>query len=298
MEPLLATASLLPSYETAVFSEYIAFLPITALLLATLAPFTNGKKSWPALALVLIGLLLALGRFNLISYGYARLPGFDLFRVPARWLILYSLGISLLAGLGLQTLITAHKERKPAVERPLYSLLSTLPILTLLIWGYLALPLSRWLPLGAESPLAAPTTLTLLAIFTELILASILIYDLSRRCTTFPLPLFLFTLSLASLYFASRDLPYNNLTTAEAYHDQRPPSLRLAAETLGQPAPARFLSLSEIFFDPGDQAEIDTIYRDIPLDPSPIRLHDSDQNQRDHRPQLVDGLQPALTRRL
>ena len=55
-------------------------------------------------------------------------------------------------------------------------------------------------------------------------------------------------------------LPYNWLTTPEAYADMRPSSLRLQAETADRPLPGRFLSLSQIFFDPGDLAEIETIY--------------------------------------
>ncbi len=62
------------------------------------------------------------------------------------------------------------------------------------------------------------------------------------------------------LYLGSRSLPYNNLTTPEAYFDLRPPINRLQVESGG--VPARFLSLSGIFFESGDQAEIDSIYKE------------------------------------
>jgi hypothetical protein len=71
---------------------------------------------------------------------------------------------------------------------------------------------------------------------------------------------FLILLTLASLYISSRSLPYNHPTTPEAFFDLRPPSTRLLAGNREAVVPDRFLSLSNIFFDPGDQGEIDTIY--------------------------------------
>ena len=70
----------------------------------------------------------------------------------------------------------------------------------------------------------------------------------------------LYLVVLLSLFGASRTLPYNNLTTPEAYFDWRPPIARLQTDTAVPPG--RLLSLSDIFFDPGDQAEIDAIYAD------------------------------------
>lgn len=63
------------------------------------------------------------------------------------------------------------------------------------------------------------------------------------------------TLVVAVLWLGSRGLPYDRLTTPEAYFDLRPPQARLAA--LATPAPCcrafprasppdRFLSLSDI----------------------------------------------------
>ncbi|MCA9980346.1 MAG: hypothetical protein KDD89_05925, partial [Anaerolineales bacterium] len=71
-----------------------------------------------------------------------------------------------------------------------------------------------------------------------------------------------FLLSLFVLFLASRALPYNNPTTPEAFFDQRPPSLRIQAANEGRVIPGRVLSLSNIFFDPGDQGEISSIYAD------------------------------------
>ncbi|MBK9613695.1 hypothetical protein [Candidatus Amarobacter glycogenicus] len=74
------------------FSEYVAFLPITALVLAVLGAWQWRRRPGvlAALALTAVGLFLALGVFNPLYWLPARLPGFDLFRVPARWLALYA----------------------------------------------------------------------------------------------------------------------------------------------------------------------------------------------------------------
>ena len=73
-------------------------------------------------------------------------------------------------------------------------------------------------------------------------------------------PWWLAGLALIVLFLSSRSLPYNNLTTPEAWFDLRPPTARLLTdETIPR---GRLLSLSNIFFDPGDQGEIGSIYAD------------------------------------
>jgi hypothetical protein len=59
-----------------------------------------------------MGLALGLGRWNPLYFVlHAVLPGFDLFRVPARWMLLYTYGASILAGLGMQWLLAAVVQR-------------------------------------------------------------------------------------------------------------------------------------------------------------------------------------------
>ncbi|MBK8025551.1 MAG: hypothetical protein IPK19_30180 [Chloroflexi bacterium] len=52
-----------------------------------------------------VGLFLAYGLYNPIYLALASLPGFNLFRVPARWLALFSLGVAMLSALGAETLL-------------------------------------------------------------------------------------------------------------------------------------------------------------------------------------------------
>ena len=89
-----------------ILNLFVAFLPLAALLLALVGAWhwRQDRAVWPVLLLAGLGLFLALGRFNPAYWLLARLPGFDLFRAPARWLELYALGVALLAGCGLDTL--------------------------------------------------------------------------------------------------------------------------------------------------------------------------------------------------
>lgn len=294
LHPLLLNRALLPAYGQSLFSEYVAILPLTALLLAFLAAWQ--WRQWrgvvPAIVLVLLGLFLALGIFNPLNWLLARLPGFNLFRVPARWLAVYALGVALLAGLGWQMVLDRWlvrqrdwrsmplraKENLWHLERPFR--FGIWLLVGLIAWNALAQFVSIFVPTGPEAPFEAAGIGTLLlwllelALLFGLILGQRLVYAPQNRFR-FKLemrqpgsPWLLLPLLAIALFWATRTHPYNNLTTPEAYFDLRPPLARLIAENpcretavCAQP-PDRFLSLSDIFFDVGDQAEIDTIYSD------------------------------------
>ncbi len=294
LHPLLLNRALLPAYGQSLFSEYVAILPLTALLLAFLAAWQ--WRQWrgvlPAIALVLLGLLLALGIFNPLNWLLARLPGFDLFRVPARWLAVYALGVALLAGLGWQmvldrwlvrqrswrTIPLRAKENLWHLERPFRY--AVWLMVALIAWNALAPIGAIFLPTGPEAPFEAAGPVTLLfwllelALLFGLILGQRLVYAPQNRFR-FKVevrppgsPWLLLPLMAVLLFWGTRSHPYNNLTTPEAYFDLRPPLARLLAEnpcqgeTICTTPPDRFLSLSDIFFDVGDQAEINTIYGD------------------------------------
>jgi hypothetical protein len=295
LHPLLLNRALLPAYGQSLFSEYVAILPLTALLLAFLAAWQ--WRQWrgvlPVVALVVLGLLLALGMFNPLNWLLARLPGFNLFRVPARWLVVYGLGVALLAGLGWQmvldrwlvrqrdwrTIPLRAKENLWHLERPFRWAIWLL--VGLIGWNALANLAAIFIPTSPEAPFEAAGIGTLLlwllelALLFGLIMGQRLVYAPENRFR-FKLemrqpapPWLLLPLLAIVLFWGTRSHPYNNLTTPEAYFDLRPPLARLLAESrCSAPAeecatpPDRFLSLSGIFFDVGDQAEIDTIYGD------------------------------------
>lgn len=129
LRPLLLHWTLLPSYglrdlsvvfSTLGFTEFVAYVGVVGLLLALVALVsslreTAGKRlwtvgHWPLAALCGIsfaglGLFLALGRWNPFSFlFYHVIPGYDLFRTPARWMMLYTLGMAVLAGVGTEWL--------------------------------------------------------------------------------------------------------------------------------------------------------------------------------------------------
>ena len=288
LHPLLLGRTFLPAYGQSLFSEYVAFLPLTGLVLALLGAWRWRQKPFilPTILLVGVGLFLALGVFNPVNWLLAHLPGFNLFRVPARWLVLVSLGLSLLAGVGFdRTLINADKRGFFGDKRPL--LIAFALILVLMGWSFWAEPLSGRLPLGPESPYELPSLATGLLWAGELLLLGLigLLWwwgsdqkdspprRKERKGLFFPLrdlrvfavkniSYLLIPLAAAVLFIASRSQPYHNVTTPDAYFDRRPPVARLLAETETAVAPGRLLSLSHIFFDLGDQAEIESIYRD------------------------------------
>ena len=257
LHPLLLSRSLLPGYGQSPFAEYVAFLPISAILLAVVGLWRwrrhQGCKE--LFILLLLSLFLAFGQFNPFNQLIARLPGFDLFRVPARWLLLYTLAMAMLAGLGWQAIAEAGWRRW---RRPL--LIGTAAIGLLIGWAYASVPLSQIVPLGPESPAEYPSILTIVGWLLELFLfwlfASGVNFVWWRRSG-------ILVVGGVALFLGTRILAYNNhLTTPDIYFGVRPPIARLQALTQGVEPPGRYLSQSQIFFDLGDQVELDTIYAD------------------------------------
>ncbi len=294
LSPLLLARAFLPAYGQSLFSEYVAFLPLTAVVLAVIGAWQ--WRRWPGLfpaaVLVAVGLLLALGVFNPANWLLARLPVFNLFRVPARWLVMVTLGLALLAGAGFQVVLYRYYQRSRRwedvpeqareslvhIERPLRGGLYLL--VGLMAWNALAGFLVFFIPTGPEAPFEAIKPLTLGLWLAEIGLAYWILtgerpvyardgrFKLGLKRSQPRSPFWLLLIMVTVLFLASRTHPYHNLTTPEAYFDLRPPIARLQAASCQPPvvsdhcSPDRFLSLSNIFFDVGDQAEIDTIYAD------------------------------------
>lgn len=111
LRPLKLLWTLLPSYglvdlsvvfATMGYSEFVAYVGLAGLGLAAWGAWRGrGAARNAGLLLAALGLFLALGRWNPVYYLlYWAVPGFDLFRVPARWMMLYTLGMAILAGVG------------------------------------------------------------------------------------------------------------------------------------------------------------------------------------------------------
>lgn len=121
LKPLALGWTLLPSYglaslsaifDTPGYTEYVAYIGVVGLALAAIGAWRGrGPARAFGLLLVGLGLFLALGRWNPVYFLlYQFVPGFDLFRAPARWMMLYTLGAAVLAGVGM-TVVGAWRPR-------------------------------------------------------------------------------------------------------------------------------------------------------------------------------------------
>ena len=101
--------ALLPSFIYAPSSqEFLAFVGFTATWLAALAFFAPVRRRFAFFfgALTLVCIVLSVGPATPVFRGaHAVVPGFDLFRVPARWLLGLNISLAFLAGMGLDYLL-------------------------------------------------------------------------------------------------------------------------------------------------------------------------------------------------
>ncbi len=242
LRPTLLLLSLLPSFDYSPFSEYIAYVGITPLLLASLALVRRRESAFFG-ALALLGIFLALGLYNPFYYLLYRLvPGFSLFRVPARWLFLYTFGMAILAGLGMEEWGDMGRVYWGAVRARVASRN------TLLAAGLLFLVLLAFVFLGN-----VPLRIVLIWMSVAgLGLASIWLGG-KRRSVGRPL---LGVLLVGELFLASRYLAYDQATAPEAYSSLRTAVTHLLADE----SLYRVLSVSDTSFDPGDLGEIHQIF--------------------------------------
>lgn len=245
LRPLFLGWSLLPSYglvdlsvvfATLGYTEYVAHVGTPGLALAIWAGIvgiyglrraahkspirattraaqaeqarqTHLRWAWAfGLFFAALGLFLALGRWNPIYYLlYHVVPGFDLFRAPARWMMLYTLGMAMLAGLGCSYALASLRARLP------------------------------------------------------------------RRAQAFIVALVV--LVGGELLLAARALPHTQLTAPQAVYDMRTATAHLLTDPrraeIGPGGMGRFLSMSDISFDPGDMADYRRIFAQD-ASPNPI----------------------------
>jgi hypothetical protein len=267
LQPRGLLLTLLPSYgenlasrfATPAYGEYIAYVGVAGLLLAVLAltRWRNAAGRRPlaspwglATALALVGLGLALGAYNPFYFVLVKVvPGFDLFRAPARWMGLYTLGVSVLAGYGVAVLpqLRPTRLRWPAVFHGWRCWLAG--VLAMSAVGLLAV--QRW-----------PGWLTVaLWLAVGLGVSGIARWQ-ARRSWIIVL---LAPLVLAELTAASLALEHRRPTAPEAVTSLRTAPAYLLARARQAEAegyiPGRFLSISGITYDPGDLAQLEQIFR-------------------------------------
>ena len=278
--PWVVGRALLPGYGDAVFPEYVAYLGALGLALAVLgvlhrdgrrsgadAATGDGFSSVPglpsfapakllALTFVILGFILALGiatpLFNLLYYW---LPGFNLFRAQARWLVVFALGLSLLVGLGVQ------------------ALRSGLALSTrrgwLLGWLVLMGSMAGAVVLGARiSPEPEYATLPIRRVLMNWAVAAgvaslfvmLAQFTVKRIALHRGLAMLFTGAMLIELLAGAQYQPYARAADRQALTDLRPTTAHLlAGQKLGETG--RVLALSGLFFDPGDMPEQTLIYQ-------------------------------------
>ena len=229
LRPLLLHWTLLPSYglrdlsvvfATLGYTEFVAYVGALGLLLALIGLWRDrfpirGCAAFFSPAWVCSWPWGAGNPFSFIFYHL--IPGFDLFRTPARWMMLYTLGMALLAGVGVEWIGNRIAQNRSASEK-------------------------RGERENSRAPLVAfrSTQLAGLAPFTyvESPMPAICFY----RCWAF------------DLLLAARALPHTQPTAPQAVYDVRTASAHLLTEPLRALHPAamgRLLSMSKITYDPG-----------------------------------------------
>lgn len=100
------------------FNGYVGVLPFILAIVGLLslgrsAPPKDRRLAFFGLICLILWLCLAPGKNSpIFKVAYYVIPGFDRFRVPARWVLAYQLGMAVFAGLGLKQIISASS-RKP-----------------------------------------------------------------------------------------------------------------------------------------------------------------------------------------
>ncbi len=256
LSPLYLARALLPGFVTPVppaHIEHVAYVGLAALALAAVAirylqsptsnlqsPISILHSPFSLLGLVVLGLFLSLGLYNPLYVLLARfVPGFAHFRVPARWLALYAIGAAALAGVGVDYLWRGRL-RVTWGRVAVFVLL----VIGLVVWG----------ALGGRPGRATLIGWTVGAVLAVGLLA------VARRAPRLAAA-GLLVLLVVELLAAGSALPHSRATAPQAFTSLRPAIAHLLAAGggVGGP-PARFISMSDITFDPGDLAEIEVIY--------------------------------------
>ncbi len=266
LRPALLPYTLLPTFGEDLsqvfgegFSEYVGYVGVIALLLAAVAVRSRWweRRTRTLVFLGAAGLFLALGVFNPVYFVlYKLVPGFALFRAPARWMLLYTFAAAALAGLGADHLRasrnTQHAPRNTQhaprntyhVSRTAYCVFRVIPTVVALaafaatlVW---LLDFPRWPTLVAWMGLGV---------------IGLALIGLARG--RWPAARYgLAVVVVAELWAAAQGLSYNHPTAPEAFSSLRPAPAHLLADG----SLYRFVSMSGIVYDPGDLAEIEQMF--------------------------------------
>jgi hypothetical protein len=264
LTPSYLTRALLPIYVEPVLPEHIehvVYVGIAGLALAAVGLYakarrrptdrlTNQSTNLPIYLLTILGLFLSLGAYNPVYWVLARfVPGFAHFRVPGRWLALCALGLAALVGWG---------------AGALYHRRGCLSWRGLAIFTVVLLLMAGWAVLGVRVGEGGQTGWpTIVGWIAGIILALGLLAVAARKPRVAVMGLLV--LLVGELFAASTALSHSHATAPQAFTSLRPAIAHLLATSPpfmeeGPGVGARFLSMSDITFDPGDLGEIEAAY--------------------------------------
>jgi hypothetical protein len=259
-------------------SEWYGWVGLSCLILAVYGLWRRQRKVTMALAVVaVVGLLLALGQYTpLYRIVFDLVPGVSLFRVPARWLAIWTVAVVFLGGIGLDSAlrdenIVALPSNKPLRE-PFRLVLGLGGCLALLVLGAVAYKLRGVI----ERP--APLTIGFWIISLALILAVVRAAR-SRRSVAGPFFVLILVAELLvpSVYLASAESVW-----PEAVESARSTVTHLRSVSRGE----RVLAIGDNSYDPGDLAAIqESMSRTLP--PAAVAQYVTSVKH-------VDGLTPNI----
>lgn len=248
LRPWEILRTLLPGYLENPFSEFIGYIGILPLALGLVAIGVRFRSpyTWFFVGLAAVSLFMAFGNFNpFYNYAFRFVPGLNLFRVPARWLFLYTFSAASLAAVG------ASVFSGPAKSTIGYLRRSQLGIILVVIAVFVAL----WL----VHPLLTFPRREVLALWVPMIgLALAMILGGLPWAPNRWLGVAIVIIAGVELYFARGDLDLSHPVSPGAYTSLRPAISQLLLDK----DRFRVLTVSEGTFDPGDLADLKVVLRD------------------------------------
>ena len=255
-EDMLGRA-LLPNYEGQLFGEYVVTIGVIGLGLA-LWPITSLQwsdwRKWIWFGLAALGLVLALGNQTAIYRLVDELPPWNFFRVPARFLSLFTLGGAMLAGMGVESLELPVKPARARLLR--IALVLCLILLLIYLTASVLPPHPEWF--FGDAAIGAITLGRWLG--AALLLTALLLARWRWRAVA------ALGLLAGELFMAALALPYNDLSPPDVYLSPRSTITALQALIADEPAPGRTLGISQIYFDPLDIGDLRRRYDQLGMD--------------------------------
>ncbi len=253
LPPWLVPRALFPPFWLKVAStEYLGYtgmVPLAAGLLGVAA--ARSRFVVFGLLLCCIGLFLALGENNpWYATLFETVPGLDTFRVPSRWLLLWQVGVALLATLGTDWLVRGARIpwRSPGFW------LRVLFVLGVIVEAYL------WQRSDGE-PIGQRRTP---AVWAALALVPLLGVALSRLRQPSLATALVVLVTAGELFAASNESPARQAPPGVAF-GREPTSIAWIRQNVADPT-ARTLSVAQADYIPADETQLRRTFEGLPKD--------------------------------